>query len=186
MPSTANVSVGKPKVGGAIYRAPAGTALPTDATTELATAFKELGYVSDDGLENEDKPSSDKVKEWGGTVIASIQTEKEDTFKFTLVESLNVEVLKAVYGDDNVSGSLETGITVKSNADEQESSVWVIDMILHGSYMKRIVIPVGKLSDMETINYKSDELISYGVTIDALADSSGNSHYEYITKKAAA
>lgn len=186
MPSVQNVSVGKPKVSGAIYRAPAGTALPTDAKTELAAAFKELGYVSDDGLENKDKPSSDKVKDWGGNVIASIQTEKEDTFKFSLVEALNVEVLKAVYGDDNVTGTLDSGITVKSNGDEQEAAVWVIDMILHGSYLKRIVIPNGKLSDMETIKYKSDELIAYGITIDALTDTSGNSHYEYITSKSAA
>lgn len=186
MPNTANVSVGKPKVSGAIYRAPAGAALPTDAKTELDVAFKELGYVSDDGMENEDKASFDKIKEWGGSVIAAVQTEKEDNFKFTLVESLNVEVLKTVYGDDNVTGTLETGIAVKSNGDEQKESVWVIDMILHGQYLKRIVIPNGKLSDMETIKYKSDELIAYGITISALADASGNNHYEYITSKSVA
>ena len=46
----ANVSVGKPAVSGAIFRAPTGTTLPTDATTALASAYKAMGYVSDDGV----------------------------------------------------------------------------------------------------------------------------------------
>ena len=44
------VTAGKPKVGGALFRAPAGTALPTDAVTALAEAYKCLGYVSEDGV----------------------------------------------------------------------------------------------------------------------------------------
>ena len=40
MSSTTNISVGKPKIGGAIYNAPAGSKLPTDASTALDEAFK--------------------------------------------------------------------------------------------------------------------------------------------------
>lgn len=45
-----NVSTPKPKVGGAIFSAPLGTTLPTDATTALNVAFKGLGYVSEDDI----------------------------------------------------------------------------------------------------------------------------------------
>ena len=56
MADVKNVTAGKPKVGGAIFRAPLGTTLPTDATTNLDAAFKALGYCSDDGLTNTNTP----------------------------------------------------------------------------------------------------------------------------------
>lgn len=176
----ANVSAGKPKITGAIYRAPLGTTVPTTATETLNAAFKAMGYVSADGLTNANSASTSNIKAWGGDTVLVTQSDKTDTLAFTLLEVLSKDVLSAVHGSANVTGSLTDGIAVEVNADLQEEAIWVIDMIMRGNVAKRIVAPDAVISAMADVVYKDDEAVGYGVTLTCLPDSDGNTHYEYI------
>ena len=177
-----NASTGKPKIGGAIYVAPAATTLPTDATATLGAGFKCLGYIGEDGVTNNDAKSVGEVKAWGGDTVLNYTEGHTDTFGCKLLEVLNIDVLKAVYGDSNVSGDLSTGITVKSNASENPYMAWVFEMVLTDGAVKRIVIPSGKVTELAEIRYVDNEAIGYDVTIGTVPDASGNTHYEYILK----
>jgi len=182
MNTASNVSAGKPKITGAIYAAPVGTTLPTDTTTALNEAFKPLGYCSEDGLVNSTDLQSENIKAWGGDTVLSVQTSKDDTFKFTLLEILNLDVCKFVYGNDNVTGALDTGVTITVNNKEVDEAALVIDLILRNNTAKRIVIPDSKLSDLGDINYVDNDAVGYETTMTCMPDASGNTHYEYIKR----
>lgn len=180
--TVSNVTAGKPKISGAIFRAALPATLPTDATTALDAGFKLMGYISEDGVVNSNTPDTTDIKAWGGDTVLNIQESKDDTFQFTMLEVLNADVLKAVYGSSNVTGTLSTGITVKANSEESEEGAWAIDMVLRDGAVKRIVIPDAKISDLGDISYTDSDAVGYEVTLTCMPDTSGNTHYEYIIR----
>lgn len=178
MPNASNVSTGKPRPTGAIFRAPKGTALPTEAASQLAAAFVELGFVSADGVTNANSGENESVYAWGGTPVDEIETEKSDTWTFKLIEALNPEVLRTVYGAANVTVEGQK-ISVKAGATDKTSASYVIDMNMKGA-LKRVVLPNATLSELAEIVYKDDETVGYQVTFGAQDDGTGFTHYEYI------
>lgn len=184
--NSAHVTVGKPKVGGSIFRAPLGTPLPTDATTVLNEAFENLGYISEDGVVNSNSPETDNIKAWGGSTVCPTQTGKTDTWQFTMIEALSLAPLKLVYGDDNVTGDLTTGITVKANDTQQPESCFVIDMYMRGGVLRRVVLPSAAVSEVGDVSYTDSDVVGYQTTLTTSPDENGNTHYEYSVDPAAA
>ena len=154
-----NVSAAKPKIGGSVFVAPLGTKLPED-----------------DGVSNNNSPETDTQKAWGGAVVLNLFSGKEDTFKLKLIESLNINVLKTVYGSSNVTGDLDTGLTIKAKNEEPEQFSWVIDMILKGKILKRLVIPCAGITEIGEIKYSE-------ITFSGVPDETETSHYDYMIKK---
>lgn len=168
--NTAKVTAGKGKVGGYIYWAPAGTTLPTDASTALDNAFKCLGYISDDGVTITTDSSSTDIKDWNGDTILSTQTEYSAEYKFKLMEFLNTDALTAAFGADNVT--VANGMTtVKFGSGDVPAAVWVVECIFNGNIPARYVVPNGVISDYGDLVLKADEGVGIDLTIKALPSS---------------
>lgn len=184
MNTATNVTTGKPAVGGAIYVETTSSATLPTGTDSALTGFTSLGFVSDSGLTNANTFDSTAIKEWGGATVLTIEDNYTDTFKFTLIEALNADVLKEVFGSANVTGALASGISVSVKPTQHTSKKWVIDMIMRDGVLKRICIPAGAVSAVSEITYSNTAAVGYEVTVTAMADATGVTHYEYIKKPA--
>lgn len=172
--SAANIVAGTPLATGGVLIAPLGTVGPTNATTALNAAFLSAGYIGEDGLTESADRSTEKVKAWGGDVVKVLQTDFSTTYKFTFLETLNSNVLKAVYGDSNVTTTAATPTTgtlhaVKVNADTLPHKAFVFE-VKDGNAKIRIHVPDGQITEVGEITYNDGSVIGYEVTVEAYRD----------------
>ena len=181
--NSANVSAAKPKAGGAIWWAPAGTPVPTDATTALNEAYQTVGYVSEDGLTEKETRSYEKFKAWGGDTVASSQTEYGKSYTFKMLET-NAATMKVRYGEANVTVDESGNVTqVKHNSAELPEGVWVVEMVIAGRILRK-VMPKAKIDEVGDINYVDKSLVSYEATLGLLPDKNGDYEIDYYAEVA--
>lgn len=179
-----NVAVGKPKIGGAIFRAPIGTALPTDEKTQLDAAFKDCGYVSDSGWEQAIKKSYGSVKAWGGDEVAKPRSELTVSASLELIEAHNPEALAAVYASAELTITEATETSGRKTAlaykgEDADPAIWVIDMKF-GNKLRRFVFgnAVNATEDF-TRTFSDEDPIGLPIDLALLPDTDGVYFYEY-------
>ena len=176
--STDNVSSTKGVRGGYIFVAPTGTALPTDYSTALPTAYKCLGFISEDGyVETVDSDSEDLV-DMNGDLMDSPQTSRVESAQLTLAE-IKAMTLKLMYGDENVTDKAGV-ITVKHNGNSNGTWVVVLDLLLKNNRKWRKVVPLFQCSELDDLTLAVGELAARALTAKYLTDGDGNSCYDYI------
>ena len=188
--SSANVTFSKPGTSanksGYIWVAPLGTALPTDATTELDTAFVGLGYLSEDGLtEPAAFEPGDDIVAAGGDTVAQADPTFSKTWTGTCIEALNEDLLKVAYGYANVTvkTASDTGgsITIKEQASGLEHHVIVIDEALKGGRKRRNVMADATFLITGDISHVHTALVNFEFTINAYPTATAPAQTQYIT-----
>lgn len=176
--STDNVSSTKGVRGGYIFVAPVGTTLPTDYSTALPTAYKCLGFISEDGyVETVDSDSEDLV-DMNGDLMDSPQTSRVESAQLTLAE-IKAMTLKLMYGDENVTDKAGV-ITVKHNGNSNGTWVVVLDLLLKNNRKWRKVVPLFQCSELDDLTLAVGELAARALTAKYLTDETGNTCYDYI------
>lgn len=185
MADNKNIYAAEPLATGSCFVAPLGTAGPTDATSTLNAAYIDLGNIGEDGFTETAEKSTEDKKNFGGKLVKVLQTDYKHTFKFTLMESLNADVLKAVYGESNVTitpANASHGLQVKitKNAKKLPHKSWVIDTAdSEFGARYRNYIPDGQITEVGDVQLVHTDVIAYEVTLTAFEDASGNHVYTY-------
>ena len=179
-----NVFAAMPKATGALLRGPLGTELPTSARQDITqiTDLVDLGFIGEDGFTQSESRSTDKKKAFGGTVVKVLQTDYSVTIQFAFLESINANVLKSIYGEDNVHvGTPEDPdeIVVHKNKKQSPHAAWVID-VFDGDALIRTTIGDGQITEIDDIVKVHTDTIAYTVTMECFEDENGDNLLEYI------
>lgn len=172
MNNKGNITIGLPKEGGAIYVAPAGTALPTDGSTSLSSAYVNLGYISEDGVTMTTSEETDTIKAWGKDTVMVSQTDYTETVTYNLLETIRTAALQTVRGTDNVALGEDGSVKAVTTGEPLPHIVCVVETIQNNGSASpryhRIVYGDCQISDRSgDQTYNNSDPVTYPVTITA-------------------
>ena len=173
------VSLGKFKVGGYAYWAPAGTTLPTDSATALPAEYKLLGYLSEDGLTNTTDTDTAEIKDANGTTVMKIITSYAESYQFALLEVLRAEAAKLRYNSDAVTGN-DKSMTIKHQMPSDEDFVLVFEIAMSGDVKDRLVIGNATRAEFGDRQVHAGDPQVYDITVSANDMGNGVTAIEYI------
>lgn len=148
-------------------------AVPTDHVVQPDAAFHPLGAISEEGLTYGFDEDSQEFLAWGQlTAYRSQITRSLRTFQCVLWET-NRAICKSVMFRLPVS-SVETDGSGVFSFEETATPTpdrrsWIFDVI-DGQTMERFYVPVGEITDRDDVEFTSEEVAGYNVTVTAYAD----------------
>ena len=176
--NAAEVTVGSAAATGAIFIAPKGTTLPTDATTALANTFSLLGFTSDAGVQISEDSSTDAIHAWEGrTTVYNVRTEYTESISFTPIQC-NADVAKLTWGDDKVVVGSDGAITAKHHGGTLEPVVIAIETTPREGIVRRYC-GTFQLTERGEVTLDGTQVDGRQLSFTANADTNGVTLYEY-------
>lgn len=168
---------------GGLYVAPFGTTLPEDVDDELDEAFKNLGFISADGVSITIDSATNPIEVWGGDEIGSLRDTYSIEYSMQLYQVLSPEVNAALFGDDNVSTELATStvgarMRVLMNSKLPPRMSLVIDSFYENKAIRHVA-QIAQLSDLGDITLVHNEALRLEPTFRVLRGTDGNHVVQY-------
>lgn len=168
-------------VTGRVSGAPSATAAPVNATTPLAVAWRDYGYLSEDGVTEVRSRTTNKIKAWQGSVtVREVVTDADYQLKFVMLET-NLDTIALYYAAEVTQGAEDGSLVVVPSATGGRKS-FVVDVI-DGEDLTRTYVKFGELSEVGDVVYKNGDPIGYEVTIATYPDEGiGGNAKKWFTK----
>lgn len=172
------VTVGSAKATGAIFVAPQGTALPSDAVTALGNTFKLLGFTSDAGVQISESSSSQSIRAWEGRIeVLNLRTEYTESVSFMPIQC-NDDVAKLIWGEDHVTVGENGALTARHHGETMEPVVIVVETAPREGVVKRYCGQF-RLTERGEQTMDGTQVDGRQLTFSAIADSSGVTMVEH-------
>lgn len=163
--------------------APVGTTMPTTAIASLNVAFKNMGWVSTDGVTKSVDVNTQEINAYGtGSAVRVLKTSATTTLQATFLESNQTAV--------EVYNELALGSTTLTTSDgsfdfvegplRTQRYALVVDMI-DGSSHIRGCAPLVEVTDKDDFQISAGNPVQYSITWTAYPGSDGTSiHWYYV------
>lgn len=158
----------------------AAPAVPLTHDEEPAVAFHALGAISEEGLTYGFDEDSQEFIAWGQLTPYRQQiTRSLRTFQCTLWETSRA-ICKSVMFRKSVadvqydgSGLFSFEETATPTPDRRS---WIFD-VMDGPTIERLYVPRGEITDRDDVEYTSEEIAGFNITVTAYADEDNVSVY---------
>lgn len=157
-------------LGGRIYMAPKGTVAPTDLTTAWGAGWKDLGYVSDDGVSMEYSTDTEDINAWQSlSPVRRVLTSVAFTMGFTAIE-LKADTLTLYFPGSSIT--TVAGVSTLSIPSAPGSAEYAFGLEWEdGTIISRLVIPRGEVTERGGVTFGRSGAVGLEMTISAYATS---------------
>lgn len=151
--------------------------LPTDGTSGLDAAFREIGALTADGITESTSQDRNDIFIWQGNALGrSLPGQYTKTFKLAASET-NLITLGVQFAGSTITQTAE-GVTVAEKPPTSDRRAWVFHGI-DGTRKQRIVVPYGEVTERGDVVWSSENVTVYEWTVSCYVDGSGNVAYRY-------
>lgn len=160
---------------GLVWMAQTGSTAPTDGTTALAAAWKNMGGIADTGVTIKSSTSTKTVKFYGSVAIQrTLVTDQAYTIDVTFAET-NARVQEVYWRQalNSISPTAVTGaFSVTAGIYTRQLYACVVDMI-DGTNHLRFYFPSVEVTGQADLKITNAESVAWGVTLSAYPNTSG-------------
>lgn len=182
----ANVLVGAPDVSASggfwIGKVVTDEALfPKNATDEWnpGLEFVTAGFISEDGVTKSVDKSTEKIKDWNLDVVIVVTTEHDVKLSVTFLESANADVLKMIYGDDNVIIDGDD-IHVRETSDDPPHRSIGFDIKGQADARARGFAADVQVTTAPEVTFVKKDIIKYEVELECFSDVTNAKFHQFM------
>lgn len=166
---------------GLVWMAATGSTAPTDSTTALAAAWKNMGGITEAGISIKQSVSTTKKKFYGSTATQRTLVTDQDTtidLEFSETNARTQEVFwrKAL---NSITPTAVTGAFSTTGGSFTRQLYGAVFDIVDGVNHVRFYCPQVEVTGQGDIKVANSETIGWAVTLSAYPDTSGNYIYPF-------